>query len=224
MNCYFKMKLILGVLVRGGAKSIKSKQSKTKGKVIKAESSRKSSAYVEDEDEADDDDDDDSHFSSKAKKLKGKKDSVKSSKNSKGKSKKMQIIPWMDSKGKKGGINWKERLEHIAKQGQAAYKEVYRRAKVRRCLLTTSLQDSFSFLLEKVLRSSAFEGILLKATWPGDAPVPQEILTEIVKHSIPSFKYGRSVRRYSSFSVLHSALILRMYSCTGRKWMMILIT
>lgn len=223
MNCYFKMKLILGVLVRGGAKSIKSKQSKTKGKVVKAESSRKSSAYVEEEDE-DDDDTDDSHFSSKAKKLKGKKDSVKSSKKSKGKSKKMQIIPWMDSKGKRGGINWKERLEHIAKQGQAAYKEVYRRAKVRRCLLTTSLQDSFSFLPEKVLRSSAFEGILLKATWPGDAPVPQEILTEIVKHSIPSFKYGRSVRRYSSFSVLHSALILRMYSCTGRKWMMILIT
>lgn len=118
----------------------------------------------------------------------------------------MQIIPWMDNKGKRGGTNWKERLEQIAKQGQAAYKEVYRRAKVDTFLkiaFISSLKIVLITSKSQVLRSSAFEGILLKATWPGDAPVPQEILTEIVKHSIPSFKYGRSVRSYFlSFCVM----------------------
>ena len=28
----------------------------------------------------------------------------------------------------------------------------------------------------KVMRSSAFEGMLLKATWPADTPVPQQLL------------------------------------------------
>ena len=46
----------------------------------------------------------------------------------------------------------------------------------------------------QVLRSSAFEGMLLRATWPGNEAVPQDLLTEIIKHSIPAFKYGRAVR------------------------------
>ena len=43
------------------------------------------------------------------------------------------------------------------------------------------------------MKSSAFEGMLLRATWPGNDAVPQELLDEIIKHSIPAFKYGRSV-------------------------------
>jgi hypothetical protein len=35
--------------------------------------------------------------------------------------------------------------------------------------------------------------MLLKATWPGNEPVSQEILVEIIKHSIPAFKYSQSV-------------------------------
>lgn len=117
----------------------------------------------------------------------------KSGQKSKQESSKMQLIPWLDTKNKKGAAksNWREKLELLAKQGQSAYKEVYRRAKV-----VDIFRDQLSinyFLLFQVLRSSAFEGMLLKATWPGDSPVPQEILAEIVKHSVPSFKYGRSV-------------------------------
>ena len=49
----------------------------------------------------------------------------------------------------------------MAKQGQSLYSNVYRKA--------------------KVLRSSAFEGMLLKATWPDDEPVPAEILGDAPK-------------------------------------------
>ena len=75
-------------------------------------------------------------------------------------------------KGKSKGPTIKDRLEQVAKIGQHAYKDIYRRA--------------------KVLRSSTFEGNLLKATWPGDNPVPSELLSEIIKYSIPAFKYTRS--------------------------------
>ena len=86
-----------------------------------------------------------------------------------------QLIKWGETYGKaSAGLRdgLREKLEELAKQGQTAYKDVYRRA--------------------KVLRSSAFEAMLLRATWPGDDPVPQELLDEIIKHSIPAFKYGRS--------------------------------
>jgi hypothetical protein len=43
-----------------------------------------------------------------------------------------------------------------------------------------------------VLKSSTFEGLLLKATWPGNEAVPSSILTEIIKYSIPAFRYSRS--------------------------------
>jgi len=36
--------------------------------------------------------------------------------------------------------------------------------------------------------------MLLRATWPGNEALPQDLLTEIIKHSIPAFKYGRAVR------------------------------
>jgi len=88
------------------------------------------------------------------------------------------MVRW-DDRPNRGGLSLglgvgavKDKLEELAKQGQSLSKEVYRRA--------------------KVLRSSAFEGILLKATWPGDDPVTQELLEEIIKHSIPAFKYARS--------------------------------
>lgn len=51
-----------------------------------------------------------------------------------------------------------------------------------------------NYTVSQVLRSSAFEGMLLKATWPGNEAVPQSLLDEIIKHSIPAFKYGRAVR------------------------------
>eukprot|EP01041_Mallomonas_annulata_P002976 gene2976-5837_t len=85
------------------------------------------------------------------------------------KSRRMELVPWSNEPK---GPTWRERLEEITKQGQNAYKDVYRRA--------------------KVLRSSAFEGMLLKATWPDDEPIHQQLLDEIIKYSIPAFKYGRT--------------------------------
>jgi hypothetical protein len=35
--------------------------------------------------------------------------------------------------------------------------------------------------------------MLLKATWPGNEVVSPEILNDIIRHSIPAFKYGSSV-------------------------------
>lgn len=106
-----------------------------------------------------------------------------SSSSSKSKKSRSQLIPWGSSGTSKNGKKKRKRslgltllkdgLEGIAKTGQAAYKDFYRKA--------------------KVLKSSAFEGILLKATWPSNDPVPSELLSEIVKYSIPSFKYARSV-------------------------------
>lgn len=113
----------VGFLIRGGAKD---KQSKAKSK-SKVEIRR--SARYEDDDE----DDDDSDYKSKGRSKKVSPKPATKSKKGSG-SKKLQLIPWNDSKGKRGNakINWKERLEQIAKQGQAAYKEVYRRAKVKK--------------------------------------------------------------------------------------------
>ena len=38
--------------------------------------------------------------------------------------------------------------------------------------------------------------MLLKATWPDDEPIPQHLLDEIIKYSIPAFKYSRAVSLY----------------------------
>lgn len=64
-----------------------------------------------------------------------------------------------------------------------------------------SILVSIIIVSTQVLRSSAFEGMLLKATWPGNEPVPQEILVEIIKHSIPAFKYSQSVFFYHNISL-----------------------
>jgi hypothetical protein len=104
----------------------------------------------------------------------------KSEKSTKGR---MDLVPVKSKKGKRKSsssfpslpvnINLQEKLSDITKQSQSIYKDIYRRA--------------------KVLRSSPFEGMLLKATWPGTEPIAPEILNEIVRHSIPAFKYGSSV-------------------------------
>lgn len=42
------------------------------------------------------------------------------------------------------------------------------------------------------MKSSAFEGLLLKATWPNNEAVPSDLLLDVVKYSIPSYKYARA--------------------------------
>jgi hypothetical protein len=135
--------------------------------------------------------------------LRGGRKSDKSSSSSKGRStskgskkgkskkrSKYEVVQWDGNRKKSSGFGaaagLKERLEKLAKTGQAAYKDVYRRA--------------------KVVRSSAFEGLLLKATWPGDDPVPADILHEIVKYSIPAFKFSSVV------SVCVCGVLCRVFS------------
>jgi hypothetical protein len=72
------------------------------------------------------------------------------------------------------GPSVKDRLESLAKSGKSIANDVLRRA--------------------KVLRSSPFEALILKATWPDDMPVRYDLLEELVQHSIPAFKYARWVR------------------------------
>ena len=145
------------------------------------DSKRKSKADYDDDG---DDDDGERKFnkssvskskSSGNKKL-GKKSNAYRGKGKKGRKGGMDLMQWVNPRNPKGlGSSVsavREKFEVFAKQGQTAYKDVYRRA--------------------KVLRSSAFEGMLLRATWPGDEPVPRDLLDEIIKHSIPAFKYGRS--------------------------------
>ncbi len=111
------------------------------------------------------------------------------------------FIPWKTSSNKKSkGPTIRDRLEQVAKIGQHAYKDMYRRA--------------------KVLKSSTFEGNLLKATWPGDAPVPAELLSEIIKYSIPAFKYTRSVSSFLTIT-LNSRIVLTVDLMTSRTLKMI---
>lgn len=88
--------------------------------------------------------------------------------------KKMEVVLYNKKSNHQKGPTLKERLEKIAKnslkQGQILSKEAFRRA--------------------KVVRSSAFESMLLKATWPNNDPVQPEILNEIIKYSIPAFKFS----------------------------------
>ena len=87
--------------------------------------------YDDDEDDEDDDDDRRRRKSAPRKSDKGRGRS--------GKRGHSQLVPWGSGKGSKskaGGIlaglvsQSRERLEDLAKQGQSAYKDVYRRAKV----------------------------------------------------------------------------------------------
>jgi hypothetical protein len=107
-----------------------------------------------------------------------KKSKVSFSKSSRKMPPKSQLVRWDPkkdkSKTKPVTSSIAERFFSIASTGQNAYKSAYRQM--------------------KAMRSSAFESMLLKATWPNDEAVPNEILNEIINHSIPAFKYGRSVR------------------------------
>lgn len=102
----------------------------------------------------------------------GKKGSKKTA-SKYGSSRKNSVLTQYGRGKAKKGPGLRDKLEKIAKQGQSIYKDVYRRA--------------------KVLQSSAFEAMLLKATWPSNDPVQPEILGEIVKYSIPAFKFASTV-------------------------------
>jgi len=93
------------------------------------------------------------------------------------------------------GPSIKERMDDIASKSTSVYLHAYRKA--------------------KVLRSSAFEGMLLKATWPADEPVPQKLLDEIIKYSIPAFKYGRSSDDDDPYHMTVHKLYMKM---TERDW------
>jgi len=110
----------------------------------------------------------------------------------------MDLVPYnskSNHKQKKGGVSFRERLERLAKsslkQGQILSKEAFRRA--------------------KVVRSSAFEGMLLKATWPSNDPVQPEILNEIVKYSIPAFKFSSSNSDDDPYYMTMHKLWTKMY-------------
>ncbi len=178
--------------IRGGGKKSKGGKKGGKSKTFIDDDSNDDDGNYEDSrrrkkadyDDDDGDDDNERKYSkssvSKSKpsgnKKWGKKSNAYRGKGKKGRKGGMDLMQWVDPRNPKGlGSSVsavKEKFEVFAKQGQTAYKDVYRRA--------------------KVLRSSAFEGMLLRATWPGDEPVPRDLLDEIIKHSIPAFKYGRS--------------------------------
>jgi hypothetical protein len=134
----------------------------------------KSKKIVDDYDEADEDEENEDDYYEEPKKRR----SGRSQKRWPSKAKKQSgwsLIPWKTqstkASKKKSGPSFRDTLDSFMKTGQSAYKEVYRRA--------------------KVLKSSPFEGMLLKATWPSNDAVPPEILTDIIKYSIPAFKFAQ---------------------------------
>jgi hypothetical protein len=180
-------------MIRGGASRKSSASRKSAPKPTT--SRRRSKAY---DDDNDDDDEVDEPVRAPAKKPAAK---AKGYKRGAAKGNQfMQMVPWGNAKGKGKGkkgpgiaLGLREKFEELAKTGQSAYKDVYRRA--------------------KVMKSSAFEGMLLRATWPGNDAVPQELLDEIIKHSIPAFKYGKSVRDcyISCFGAIFSLCMLLLF-------------
>jgi hypothetical protein len=109
---------------------------------------------------------------------------------------KKDVGPWSNRGKKSKASSFKTRLEKLAKQGQFVYKDVYRRA--------------------KVLRSSAFEAMLLKATWPSNDPVQPDILGEIIKYSIPAFKYSNAVSTMCRYLTLECISYRTVCSLTVR--------
>ena len=186
-----------------------------KSDIVKTSSRR--NKYDDDED----DDEDDDYRSSRKTSSSSKKRSSKSSsggrkgmkhpskmrasrssgsrgsRNSRGRSggSQSQLIPWAQKIAATAGPSIMERMEELQKQSTAAYQTAYRRA--------------------KVLRSSAFEGMLLKATWPDNNPVPQQLLDEIIKYSIPAFKYGRSADDDDPYHMTIHKLYMKM---TEKDW------
>ncbi len=101
-------------------------------------------------------------------------------------------------------VSLRNRIESLAKQGQTVYKDIFRRANVGFFSLSMWQWSMICDLPSKVVRSSSFEAMLLKATWPSDAEVPSETITQIVKHSIPAFKYSRHVNTSTWCQLLKS--------------------
>jgi hypothetical protein len=90
------------------------------------------------------------------------------------------------------GPSIRDRLETLAKTSQLVASNVIRRA--------------------KVLKSSPFEGLILKATWPNNLPVPKDMVEELIRHSIPAFKYVRWV----FLMKVYIALIYEQYCVASR--------
>lgn len=54
--------------------------------------------------------------------------------------------------------------------------------------------------------------MLLKATWPSDAEAPTELINQIVKYSIPAFKYSKYVRTHFVYRVVSCSNCVKMCS------------
>jgi hypothetical protein len=121
--------------IRGG-KSSKSAVRKTTSRSSSVSSRRKASISSDDDDDDDDDDEDDREPPRKSKSKTTSKPKGKSPPKGRGKDvrSRMELIPWGQSantrKGKPKSLGFREKLEDLAKHGQSAYKDVYRRAKV----------------------------------------------------------------------------------------------
>ena len=205
------------LMVRGGAKRGSSSPSRRRG------SSSKRSLKSSDEDDRDNDGDGDSEdsrgnggdedeegdgededeeperkrrgrsSSARSKRKSGRRGSSSGGKKGRKARHRNQLVKWGETYGKaSAGLRdgLREKLEELAKQSHTVYKDAYRRA--------------------KVLRSSAFEAMLLRATWPGDDAVPQDLLDEIVKHSIPAFKYGRGSAEDDPYHMMMHKLWTKM--------------
>ena len=133
--------------IRGGRTS-KSSVRKSSASASSASSRRK--ATLERDDDDDDDEEEDSDDREPPRKIKAKvvsKQKGKSVSKGRGKDKrsKMELIPWGspagNRKNKPKALGFREKLEDLAKHGQSAYKDVYRRAKVSGARVICNLME-----------------------------------------------------------------------------------
>ncbi len=117
----------MSALFRGGAKGKPVKKAQPISK------SKRRNRYEDDENEDDYDDEEEDDRYYKSKRGKSSRRTSNRGKSSRGS---FSLIPWSsasndrESSSKKKGPSIRERLEQIAKSGQSAYKDIYRRAKV----------------------------------------------------------------------------------------------
>ena len=125
--------------MRGGGSSRYSVR-KSSARSSSTSSRRKATAQDDDDDEDDDEDDDREEERVSVRKSKSKiatKQKGKPALKGRGKEtrSRMQLVPWGQPangrKVKSKSLGFREKLEDLAKHGQSAYKDVYRRAKVR---------------------------------------------------------------------------------------------
>ena len=126
--------------IRGG-KTSKSSARKSSVRASSASSRRRASFEKDDDEDEEDSDDREPPRKSKAKVASKQKGKTASKGRGNDKRSKMELIPWGQPaggrKGKAKTLGLREKLEDLAKHGQSAYKDVYRRAKVRRYLQLT---------------------------------------------------------------------------------------